>query len=155
MLAVSNSSPLIALSSIERLNLLQALFESVLIPPAVAHEISRSIPIAPAWLRMQTLKAVLPTMVLRRTLADGEREAIALAVELHADRIILDDLPARKIAQAIGLNAVGTLGVLLGAKQVGLLSQIRPELDKLVKHSFFLSPQLYQELLRAADEASS
>lgn len=152
MPAVSNSSPLIALAAIERLNLLPALFTSVLIPPAVAQEIKRSIPVAPVWLTMKALGTALPTVVMRRTLADGEREAIALAIELHADPIILDDLPARRVAKAAGLNVIGAVGVLLGAKRVGLIARIRPELDNLLKHSFFLSPQLYDELLHAAGE---
>jgi predicted nucleic acid-binding protein len=118
--AVSNASPLIALAAIERLNLLPALFTSVLIPPAVAQEIKRSIPVAPVWLTMKALGTALPTVVMRRTLADGEREAIALAIELHADPIILDDLPARRVAKAVGLNVIGAVGVLLGAKRVGL-----------------------------------
>lgn len=98
---------------------------------------------------------MLPTIVLRRTLADGEREAIALAVELHADPIIVDDLPARRVAHAAGLNVIGTLGVLLGAKRVGLIGRIRPELDNLLKNSFFVSPQLYDELLQASGEVDS
>ena len=125
MPVVSNSSPLIALAAIERLDLLPALFKSVVIPPAVAQEITR---------------------------ADGEREAIALAMELRADLVILDDLPARRVAKAAGLNVIGAVGVLLGAKRVGLIDRLRPELDNLLKHSFFLSPQLYDEVLHAAGE---
>ena len=94
-------------------------------------------------------------MVLRRALADGEREAIALAVEMRADAIVLDDLPARRVAQAAGLNVVGTLGVLLWAKRMGLVERVRPDLDALVRTSFFLTPQLYDELLRAAGEIDS
>ena len=149
---MSNSSPLIALAAIERLDLLPALFESVLIPPAVAHEIKRSIPVAPSWLRVETLGLPLPTVIQRRILADGEREAIALAIELRAESIILDDLPARRIAQVVGLNVIGTVGLLLGAKRVGLIGRIRPELDNLLKNSFFLGAQLYEELLNVAGE---
>lgn len=155
MPAVSNASPLIALAAIERLQLVPALFETVLIPPAVAHEIRRSIPVAPRWLQVHPLRVALPTIVLRRTLGDGEREAVALALEIHAEAVILDDLPARRVAQAAGLNVVGTLGVLLSAKHIGLMSRIRPELDNLLKTSFFLSPQLYEELLVAAGEVDS
>lgn len=155
MPAVSNSSPLIALAAIDRLDLLPALFQSVLIPPAVADEIRRSIPVPRAWLQIRALGGPLPEAVLRRSLADGERETIALALEVRPDAIILDDLPARRIALAAGLNLVGTLGVLLGAKRVGLLPAIRPELDGLVRTSFFLSPQLYIELLQAAGETDS
>lgn len=97
----------------------------------------------------------MPETVLRCSLANGEREAIGLALEVRPDAIILDDLPARRVAHAAGLNVVGTLGVLLGAKRAGLLPAIRPELDRLVEASFFLSPQLYSELLQAAGETDS
>ena len=152
MPAVSNSSPLIALAAIERLDLLPALFTTVLVPPAVAQEIARSIPVAPIWLNVKALDASLPAVVLRRSLADGERQAIALAIELHADPVVLDDLPARRVAKTAGLNVIGVVGVLLGAKRLGLIDRIRPELDNLLKHSFFLSSQLYEELSQAAGE---
>jgi len=149
---VSNSSPLIALARIQRLDLLPAIFESVLIPPAVAREIAPSIPVLPIWLRIQAPSVLPPASLLRRRLGDGEWEALALASELKANWIILDDLPARRSAEATGLNVIGTLGTLVTAKRVGLLTSIRPELDALVRTAFFLSPQLYDNLLRLADE---
>ena len=152
MAVVSNSSPLIALARIQRLDLLPAIFESVLIPPAVAREIAPSIPVLPTWLRIQAPSVLPPASLLRRRLGEGEREALALAIELEADWIILDDLPARRSAEATGLNVIGTLGTLVAAKRAGLLKSIRPELDALLRTSFFLSPQLYDELLRLADE---
>jgi len=152
---VSNSSPLIALARIERLDLLPAIFESVLIPPAVAREIAPAIPVPPTWLRIQGPNVAPPASLLRRRLGDGEREALALAIELKADWIILDDLPARRSAEATGLNVIGTLGTLVTAKRAGLLKSIRPELDALLRTSFFLSPQLYDKLLQAAAEVDS
>jgi predicted nucleic acid-binding protein len=152
---VSNSSPLIALARIQRLDLLHAIFESVLIPPAVAREISPSIPVLPAWLRIQAASVLPPASLVRRRLGDGEWEALALAIELRADWIILDDLPARRSAEVSGLNVIGTLGTLVAAKRAGLLKAIRPELDALVRTSFFLSPHLYDELLEAVGEIDS
>ena len=152
MPVASDSSPLIALSSIKRLTLLSSLFESVVIPEAVAREIARSIPTRPAWLQIRTLGSPLPAVVLRSSLGDGEQEAIALAIEQRADPLILDDLPARRLASVIGIKVIGTAGVLLAAKRRGFISQIRPELDSLLSNSFFLSSQLYKELLEAADE---
>ena len=145
MIVVSNSSPLIALSRIQRLDLLRAVFESMLIPPAVVREIAPSIPVLPTWLRVQAPKVPPPGSVVRRRLGDGEWEALALAIELKADWIVLDDLPARRAADATGLNVIGTLGTLITAKRAGLLKSIRPELDALVRTSFFLSPQLYDD----------
>ena len=155
MAVVSNSSPLIALARIQRLDLLPAIFESVLIPPAVASEIAPSITVLPTWLRIQAPNVLTSALLLRRRLGAGEREALALAVELRADWIILDDLPARRSAEASGLNVIGTLGTLVAAKRAGLLKSIRPELDALVRTSFFLSPRLYDQLLQAAGEIDS
>ena len=155
MAVVSNSSPLIALARIQRLDLLPAIFESVLIPPAVAREIAPSIPVLPTWLRIQAPNVLPPASLLRRRLGDGEWEALALAIELEAAWIILDDLPARRSAEATGLNVIGTLGTLVTAKRAGLLKSIRPELDGLRATSFFLSPKLYDALLQAAGEIDS
>jgi uncharacterized protein len=152
---VSNSSPLIALAQIRRLDLLPAIFEAVLIPPAVAREIAPSISVLPSWLRTQVPNAMPPASLPRRRLGEGEREALALAIEIKADWIILDDLPARRSAEATGLNVIGTLGTLVTAKRAGLLKSIRPELDALLRTSFFLSPQLYDKLLQAAGEVDS
>jgi hypothetical protein len=152
---VSNSSPLIALARIQRLDLLSAIFESVLIPPAVAREIAPSIPVPPTWLRIQAPSVAPPASFLRRRLGDGEREALALATELKADWIILDDLPARRSADATGLNVIGTLGMLITAKRAGLLKSIRPELDALLRTAFFLTAQLYDQVLQAAGEIDS
>lgn len=125
MLVVSNSSPLIAFSAIGQLD--PALFASILIPPAVVLEIAPSIPAQAAWLRVQELNQPLPESVLRPSLADGEREALALALEVRADRIILDDLPARRVARILGLSITGTAGVLVAAKHRGLISRVSPD----------------------------
>ncbi len=155
MAVVSNSSPLIALARIQRLDLLPAIFESILIPPAVAREIAPSIPALPTWLRIQAPSVQPPAPSLRRRLGAGEREALALAIELKADWIILDDLPARRSAETAGLNVIGTLGTLVTAKRTGLLTSIRPELDALLRTSFFLSVQRYDKLLQVAGEIDS
>lgn len=152
MRVVSDSSPLIALARIQQLDLFPAIFESVLIPPAVASEIALSVPVVPPWLQVRVLAELRIQPPLRRRLGDGEREAIALALELEAHRIVLDDLPARRVANAAGLNVVGTLGILLGAKRAGLIKLLRPELDNLLRTSFFLSPQLYNRLVKESGE---
>lgn len=97
----------------------------------------------------------LPPAVLRRSLGEGEREALALTVEIQAGRILLGDRAARRVAQELQLLVTGTAGILLVAKRHALLSRIRPALDALVRTSFFLSPQLYDELLQVAGEIDS
>ena len=91
----------------------------------------------------------------RGRLGDGEWEAIALAIELGAGAILIDDRPARRLAEAAGLNVIGTLGLLLEAKRTGHLRTIRAELDKLLETSFFLSQRLYNQLLRMAGETET
>jgi hypothetical protein len=88
----------------------------------------------------------------RGRLGDGEWEAIALAVEVGASAIVIDDRPARRLAEAAGLNVIGTLALLLEAKRAGHIGTIRAELDKLLETSFFLSQQLYDQLLRMANK---
>lgn len=122
---VSNYSPLIALARIERLDLVPALLHSVLIPPAVAREIEPSIPVLPPWVAVKAPAGRRSTLAPQGRLGDGEREAIALAVDVGADAIILDDLPARRAAEAAGVSVIGTLGLLLEAKRKGLVASVR------------------------------
>ena len=74
-------------------------------------------------------------------------------MERRADQVLVDDRPARKLARELGLDVIGTVGVLLAAKRHGLLPVVRPELDKLLKASFFLSPQLVDAIIRDAGES--
>lgn len=66
---------------------------------------------------------------------------------------MLDDLPARRLATALGLPVVGTLGILVAAKQRGLISQIQLLLDELVQHGFFIAPGLYRNVLSQVGES--
>jgi predicted nucleic acid-binding protein/GNAT superfamily N-acetyltransferase len=150
--AVPNSSPLIALAQIRRLDLVPAILQPVLIPPAVAREIAPSIPVLPHWATVRVPRIRPSVLSSPGLLGDGEREAIALAVELGAAAIVLDDRPARRQAERAGLNVIGTLGLLLEAKRKGFVTTVRPELDKLVATSFFLSRPLYERLLELAGE---
>ena len=109
---ISNASPLIALEQIGHLGLLKGLFPAVLIPPAVAREIAPTVRL-PAWLSERVLTQPIGPQILRTTLGHGESEAIGLALEIGAQWVILDERPARRLAQALGLPAIGTLGFCL------------------------------------------
>ena len=149
---VSNSSPLIALARIQRLDLVPAVLQSILIPPAVAREIEPSIPALPAWVSVRVPSRQRPPLTSRGRLGDGEREAIALAIEIGADAVLIDERAGRRVAEEAGLEVIGTLGLLLEAKRAGHIETIRAELDQLLETSFFLSPQLYDHVLRMAGE---
>jgi uncharacterized protein len=149
---VSNSSPLIALARIQRLDLVPAVLQSILIPPAVAREIEPSILVLPVWGTVKAISSQRSLLASRVRLGDGEREAIALASEIGADAVLIDERAGRRVAEEIGLKVIGTLGLLLEAKRAGHVTTIRAELDKLLETSFFLGPQLYDQVLRMAGE---
>ncbi len=148
---VSNSSPLIALQQIDRVDLLQALFDTLLVPPAVARETAPTVTL-PSWITERPLMQSVGARILNSSLGLGESEAISLALEIGAQWIILDDRPARRLAQSLGLPVIGTLGVLLAAKRRGLLEALRPQLDGLIKFGFFIAPDLYEQILIDAGE---
>jgi predicted nucleic acid-binding protein len=158
---VSNSSPLIALATINRLTLLKALFEQVAIPQAVYDEVvihgegepgSREVAEA-AWIHTFQVKDRLAVDLLRESLDAGESEAIVLAQELNALYTLLDDTLARRKARLIGLRVTGTMGILLIAKKADRIPAVRPILDELRQTDFRMSERVYQELLAKAGEA--
>lgn len=150
MTVVADTSPLIALAQVDQLSLLEKLFGEVLVPPAVVREVGLSLP---GFVRELKLSRPIPAAVLRASLDPGESEALSLALEIGANRLILDERPARHVAQGLGLPIIGVLGVLLAAKQKGLIPAVRPILDALVKNRFRLTPDLYEWLLTEAGEA--
>jgi predicted nucleic acid-binding protein len=148
---VSNSSALIALDHIGRLDLLRLLFSEIVIPPAVVRETAVSV-VLPPWIIERALSQPIGPRILRASLGAGESEAISLALELSARWVILDDRPARRLAQSLSLSVIGTLGVLLAAKRKGLLPAVQPCLDDLVATGFRITPELYDALLADAGE---
>ena len=139
-LIVCNASPLIALKQIGRLDVLEQLFDSLLIPPAVAYEISPTVPTLPAWITQQALTQAIGPQILAASLGRGESETISLALEVNAKLIVLDDRPARRLAQALRLPVIGTLGILLAARQQNLTPALRPCVDALLQHDFRIAP---------------
>lgn len=147
---VSDASPLIALQQIGQLGLLRTIFGTVLIPPAVARE-ALSVE-QPLWILKRALAKPMAPAVVAAGLGPGESEAISLALELRADRVIVDDLPARNLAQRLNIPLIGTLGILLAAKRKGLIPAIREPIDSLRQGGFRVASDLYEDLLRRADE---
>jgi uncharacterized protein len=148
---VCNTSPILALPGIGSLDLLGQLFTQVLIPPGVREELPATEQL-PAWFEERPLVGPVASSLMGATLGKGEREAISLAIETNARWIILDDRPARHRARALGLNVIGTLGVLLMAKEERVLESIRPSLDALMNTGFYIAPDLYDQVLTSAGE---
>ena len=148
---VSNSSPLIALTQIRQLELLERLFITVLVPTAVTREAVSVV--LPAWIVERSLSQPIGPRILRASLGAGESEAMSLALEVGARWVILDDRPARRLAEVLGLPVIGTLGVLLASKRRGFLSAVRPRLDDLVNSGFRIAPDLYERIVTDAGES--
>jgi predicted nucleic acid-binding protein len=126
--------------------------DNVLIPPAVASEIAPSLRVRPSWVQIWSSPFSLDPMPWWSSLDPGGIEAIALALELSANMVVLDDRPARRAAHELGLNVVGSLGILLEAHRRGLIGTVRPDLDAMVEAGFHMSRALYREILAIAEE---
>ena len=153
MIVIADATPLNYLILIDQAELLPRLFDRILIPPAVFEELQhqetpdvvrRWIAGPPSWLQVQALRSVLDPAL--GFLDAGEREAIALAEELQADQLLLDDADARREAARRNLPFIGTLGVLREAARRELLD-LRVVLVQLQETSFFVDPILIQSLL--------
>ena len=148
---ISNSSPLIGLEQIGLLHILEALFGEVRVPSAVVNEVAPTVSL-PEWILCVPLAQPLAAVVMRTSLGPGESEAITLALQEKAGLVILDDRPARRVAAALGLKVVGTLGLLLAAKNKGLIPAVAPAIEALAAHHFHVAPQLVEQVLRDAGE---
>ncbi|MFL6194331.1 MAG: DUF3368 domain-containing protein [Thermoanaerobaculia bacterium] len=144
---VVDSTCLIGLDQIGRLDLLPKLFEPVLAPPEVGREFGST----PDWLRIEPPSSDALVAALKATVDDGEAEAIALATEKGL-QIVLDDRRARDLAKRMGLKILGTVAVLIRAKRAGLIPWINPVLTELSEKGFHLSEELKREALRIAGE---
>ncbi|MFP4393566.1 MAG: DUF3368 domain-containing protein [Desulfohalobiaceae bacterium] len=156
MVVVSNSSPIIHLAKIGKLELLEALYGQVLIPSEVYSECTYTsfyqkeiyyISNAP-WISIVQIENTKLLKLLYPEIDAGEAEALVLSLEVNADLVILDDMEARIKARTLELTVTGTLGVLLKAQKLGLLNSLEDEIKKLEKNSFRMSLDLKNRLLR-------
>lgn len=158
-LVVSNTSPLLYLHQVGHLELLPELYGRVQIPPAVQSELragaERGVAVpdidALEWLQVQPLRdtTLLPVVI---DLGSGEAEAIALAMAHPGSLLILDDALGRRIAHLSRLTYTGTLGILVKAKQQGLLPSISPVIEALRSTTMYLTQALIEMVLREAGE---
>lgn len=155
MIAVSNTTPLRYLLVIHQQNLLQKLFEKVLIPGAVFEELTDPhtpsivrdvVSSYPEWIAVQDV-AQLSSLPGFDLLHRGEREAIRLAELVRPDFLLLDAQAGRKVALLRGLPVSGTLGVLERGDELGHIRDFPAVVRELKVSGFFLSPALEELLL--------
>ena len=146
---ITDTSCLILLNKIDELSLLNKLSKSVLITPEIQREFGKKLP---NWIQIRTPKDDHYQKILQMDLVPGEASVIALTLEIENSILLIDDLKARKISERLNLKYSGTFGLILRAKQEGIIKHIRPVLDKVSNTDFRFSDKLFGIILEQAGE---
>lgn len=160
MIVISDTSVISGLIKIQRLTLLKELFSVILIPPAVRSELEElrrfkydlSLLEEAEWIIIKAPTDSALVGKFEQVLDLGEAEAIALAKELHADFLLIDEKKGRSFAEGEGLMVIGLAGILIRAKQLHAIPAVKPLLDDLIKNNFRVSKALYKAVLARAGE---
>jgi predicted nucleic acid-binding protein len=155
-----NASPLIFLTEVGLLEVLRQPGVPVLVPDVVLVEIGRLGPNDPAiqavqqsgWMQIVPTPAI-PDVVLVWDLDAGESAVLTVALDHPDSMVVLDDQPARRCAQVLNIQTQGTLGLVLVAKQQGLIPVVRPVLEELKQAGMYMSDRLENQILAAAGES--
>jgi predicted nucleic acid-binding protein len=155
-LVVIDAGPLIALARAEALDLIGRLSFQFVCPGEVRQELDEGARLGyprvdPGWLRTITLN-VPPHPVSRATLDLGEAAVIELALHQDIERVCIDDWKGRRTALAAGLKVTGSLGLLARAKTEGLLSAVRPLVERLSREGIWYDDKLVQRMLKELGE---
>jgi predicted nucleic acid-binding protein len=162
VIVVADTSVILNLALVGQEELLAVLFHKVFIPPAVQAEFSRLAASAgrfaglglPAWILVRQPAAIPERLIAHAELDRGEVEALALAVEMQADAVLIDESAGRAAALELGLTPVGVLGILVRAKRHGQLLAVAPVVEALLTRAHFrVAPELLREVLLMAGEA--
>jgi len=161
---ICNSSPIIGLSIIGKINLLWETFDKVIIPREVYREVveaniynnygSKELEKAVNEGNIEIYNVKNKALVndLYGKLHRGELEVIVAAKELKVTYVIIDEKAARNFAEAMLLQSIGIIGLLIIAKKKGKIVEIRKYLDSLIKSNYRISKKLYENALRKAEE---
>ena len=161
MIVVSDTSPVLSLARIGRLDLLRTLYQQVLIPSAVYEELRDAASRSHGsidfdsfeWLVVGVASDRRRVEELCADLDPGEAEAIVLAIERRADVLLIDERRGRRTASSAGLTVTGLIGVVAQAKRTGVIEKAKPILDELIRTGrFWVGPRLYAEVLAQLGE---
>ncbi len=157
MIVVSNTTPIISLASIQRIDILRRVFGEIIVPQAVYNEIKAKESyghkdIDLEFIQVRKVKGELYKDLLLNQLDLGEAETILLAKELNADLVIIDENLAYKIARNSALHVTRTLSILLKAKHVGIIDNIKPLLDEMISKGRWYSQNVYNNFLKKIGE---
>jgi hypothetical protein len=132
------------------MDLLRQLYASVYTTPEVAGEFKSKLP---DWINIEPVKNLDKFDLLEKELDKGEASAIALSYEIENAVLILDDLAARKVALRLKVSFTGTFGIIAKAKQQGIISSVKPILDKVRHTNFRFSEEIFSRTLKEAGES--
>ena len=157
MKVICNTTPFIALSSIDQIGLLKEVYSSIILPRAVIEEINEggkiNVPDLTAFDWIEVIPNV--TNVENRLLFQldyGEQQVVLNALKLKPDLVLIDDKTARNIAEYLGINVKGTLGVLVEAKRKGLISSFKESALNMKEYGIRFSEQLINEISSSLEE---
>jgi predicted nucleic acid-binding protein len=153
---VINTGPLIALMRMKALEIPGKLDLVFISPEEVRRELDDGAsagypPVRPDWLSYQPLRSPLPPLV-SSVLDAGEAAVIQLAIDEGIAQVCIDELKGRRMACAVGLQVTGALGLLGKAKREGIISEVRPYLDRALQTGIRYHPDLVRRLLEALGE---
>jgi predicted nucleic acid-binding protein len=146
---ISDTSCLILLTKIKEIHLLNSCYERVAVTREVALEFGFDLP---AWIEVRDVQDKSMQRSFDQLVDSGEASSFALAMEIADCLLIVDDRKARKLAKSMGLRVAGTLGVLVKAKERGLISSIKPIIAKLAETDFRISDRLINTILDITGE---
>jgi predicted nucleic acid-binding protein len=139
---ISDTSCFILLSKIGELDLLQKLYGEIFTTSVIVEEFGEELP---NWVKIQDSTDKFRLQILEIQIDKGESSAIALALEIPESTLILDDIKARKIAQGLGLNFTGTIGIIIKAKLQNIIPSIEPIIEKIKQTNFRISPEVERQ----------
>ncbi len=153
ILVVSDTSAISALLQVGQAQILQTLYDRIVIPPAVEQELLRAHREIPAFVEVHAVAETLELMRRLLLLDEGEACAITLAEQINADLLLIDEKKGRTVAEQAGLRYIGLVGVLIEARRRGVIPALRPILARLVKDAGFrLAPALQTAVIREVGE---
>ena len=155
-LVIADSGPIFSLAIIDKLEILNLLFDNIKIPIAVWKEITMY-KTTEQYQRIYTFfhdktQQITGFNELSFLMDYGESESVILYKELQADFLLIDDRKARKIAENFGLNCIGTVGLLSVARDKKIISKLRPLFEYLLKNKRFYSIELLNTILAKHNE---
>ena len=149
---IADTSCLIVLDNIESLDILERLYGTVLVTPTIRHEYGQELP---SFIEVRSVKNHSYETLLRSVVDPGEASAIALCLEVADPLLILDDRKARNVAQQAEIPLTGTIGIILKAKERGVVPEIAPLLERLTDTGFWMSEELRLQALKLAGEQTT